>query len=471
VHHKASLFAAISLCGLSGLVAGCGAGTPSGFPKGDHWVFPLVGPLEDGLLLTPVSVRGHGPYLFAIDPDANITVIDKQVVDEAGLTMGNGPSRFDETATEQMRGYAELLELKLGGLAIDRRQVMLVPSDFYNTEGRRVNGVLGRDVLGSSLVFGFDRDQGIATLSTIKAFTPPPDAIAIKYQAVPVDPQAAVPPSGNSPGMDSSNTDDASRIGVITRSASATLDVTPVPRRVAAAQIGGAGFAMHLDLGAPVSQLREALWAKAKLAPADVKVRLVDEVATVREVTRAGIAAEVALGAARASHVVMAPYVDKRFAVGKLDGALGLDFFGPYAVYANWDGAAFYLKPRGDASATAVARLARWGADLPACPHPGCVTASLTATTGGPRLDVVRDPEAANHALEVRLGVTAAAGKTAAPLVIELPAKVDKVTGGVPPEYDGATVTVLDVSPFTRPCVGDTGCVFQFGAPAAHAGS
>ena len=179
MHHKASLFAAISLCGLSGLVAGCGAGTPSGFPKGDHWVFPLVGPLEDGLLLTPVSVRGHGPYLFAIDPDANITVIDKQVVDEAGLTMGNGPSRFDETATEQMRGYAELLELKLGGLAIDRRQVMLVPSDFYNTEGRRVNGVLGRDVLGSSLVFGFDRDQGIATLSTIKAFTPPPDAIAI----------------------------------------------------------------------------------------------------------------------------------------------------------------------------------------------------------------------------------------------------------------------------------------------------
>jgi hypothetical protein len=468
VRHKASLFAAMSV---SALVAGCAGGAPSGFSKGDHWVFPLVGPLEDGLLLTPVSVRGHGPYVFAIDPDANITVIDKQVADEAGLTTGNGPSRFDETATEQARAYAELLELKVGGLAIDRRQVMLVPSDFYNTDGRRVNGVLGRDVLAGSLVFGFDRDQGIAMLSTEKTFTPPPDAIAIKYQAVPVDPQSAVPPSGNSPGIESSNTDDASRIGVITHSTSAALDVTPLPRRVAAAQIDGAGFTMHLDLGAPTSQLREALWTKAKLTPANVKLRLVDEVATVREVTRAGIAAEVALGAAKASHVAMAPYADKRFAVGKLDGALGLDFFQPYAVYASWDGNAFYLKPRGDAAATTVARLGRWGAALPTCPHPGCVTASLTSTTGGPRLDVVRDPEAGSHALEVRLGVTPAAGKAAAPLTVELPAKVDKLSGGLPPEYDGATVTVLDVSPFTRPCNGDTGCVIQIGAPAARAGS
>jgi len=26
---------------------------------------PAVGPLEDGLLITPVSVRGHGPYLWS----------------------------------------------------------------------------------------------------------------------------------------------------------------------------------------------------------------------------------------------------------------------------------------------------------------------------------------------------------------------------------------------------------------------
>ena len=67
--------------------------------------------------------------------------------------------------------------------------------------------------------------------------------------------------------------------------------------------------------------------------------------------------------------------------------------------------------------------------------------------------------------------MTPAAGKTAAALVVELPADVDKITGGVPASYEGATLAVLDVSPFTRPCDSKEGCVYQFeapGAPAAH---
>jgi Aspartyl protease len=464
VHYKTCLFAGI-------LVAGCTTGKPSGFSAGDRWTFPLVGPLEDGLLITPVSVRGHGPYLFAIDPDANISVIDKQVADEAGLTMGEGPARTDEAGSEQMRAYAELLDLKVGNLTIARRQVMLVPSDFYNTDGRRVNGVLGRDVLVNSLVFGFDRDQGIATLATAKVFTPPPNAIAVTYQAAPVDMLSAPVTSGGGVTMGgTSDHDDASRVGVRTRNEEKALDVVPLSRRVAAAQIGSVKVAMHLDLGATTSELRESLWSKAKLAPIDVKLRLVDEVATVREVTRGGTATGVTLGGTKASQLTLVPYVDKRFGLEKLDGTLGLDFFRPYAVYASWETSTFYLKPRGDAAATAVARLGRWGADVPTCPHPGCVTATLTSTDGGIRLDVVRDAEAANHALEVRLGVTPAAGKTAPPLVAELPAKSDKITGGVPANYDGATLTVLDVSPFTRPCVGDGGCVFALDAPAASAG-
>jgi len=450
------------------LAAGCTTGVPGGFSNGDRWTFPLVGPLEDGLLMTPVSVRGHGPYLFAIDPDANISVIDQQVADEAGLTMGRGPSRFDETGSEQMRGYAELLDLKVGNLAISRRQVMLVPTGFYNAEGRRLNGVLGRDVLADMLVFGFDRDQGIATLATTKVFVPASDAVAIKYQAVPVDTTTVATGAGGRAMSDTSDSNAASRVGVMTHSDSTTLDVTPISRRVATAQIGDAKLAMHLDLGDPVSQLREALWSKAKLPPSEVKLRMVDEVATVRMVTSAAIAPAVTLGTAKASQVTLAPYVDKRFAIAKLDGTLGLDFFRAYAVYANWGAETFYLKPRGDAAATAVARLGRWGADLPACPHPGCITATLTTTEGGIKLDVARDPQAANHALEIYLGVTPVAGRSVAPLIVELPSGTDTISGGVTPKYEGATLTVLDVSPFTRPCPGDGGCVFSPGGPPAH---
>ncbi len=465
MHHHARLPACLLLTALTGF-AGCGgAGAPSGFSKGDHWTFPLVGPLEDGVLLAPATVHGKGPYLFAIDPDASISAIDQQVAADAGLTTSRGPTLLDESGTEQMRAYAELIDLQLGTLAIDRRIVMLVPPDFYNTEARRVNGVIGRDVLADTLVFGFDRDQGIAMLSTPQTFTPPPDAIAVHYDTVGVDPVMMATVSGhnsNSGGMQSSNTDDQSRIGVVTRANTTGLDPTPVVRRVAAAQIGGAQVMMHLDLGGPVSELREPLWAKVKAQPTTIKHRLVDEVATVREVTRGATASDVTLGAAKAPQITLAPYIEKRFAVAKVDGALGLDFFRPFAVYANWAARTYYLKPRGDAAATAAARFGRWGAALPSCPHPGCVTATLTATTGGTRLDVVRDPEAAKRALEIRVGVTPAAGKSAAALIVELPATVDKISGGVPENYEGATVTVLDTSPFVRPCDVAEGCVYQF---------
>jgi hypothetical protein len=465
VHHHARL----SACLLLTVLVGCGgAAAPSGFSKGDHWTFPLVGPLEDGLLIAPATVRGKGPYLFVIDPDASISAIDQQVVADAQLTTSRGPTLLDEAGSEQARAYAELLDLQLGTLAIERRTVMLVPPDFYNTEARRVSGVIGRDVLADTLVFGFDRDQGIAMLSTPQTFTPAPDAIAIHYDTVSVDPVMMAAVRGHSSGMESSNSDDQSRIGVVTRSTGEGLDPTPVVRRVAAAQIGGAQVAMHLDLGGPVSELREPLWAKVNAQPAAVKQRLVDEAATVREVTKGATASGVAVGAARGPRITLVPYVDKRFAPGKVDGVLGLDFFRPYAVWASWAAHTYYLKPRGDAAATATARFGRWGAALPSCSHPGCVTASLTATTGGTRLDVVRDPEAARRALEIRLGVTPAAGKSAAALVIELPVTVDKISGGVPDNYDGATVTVLDASPFARPCDSAEGCVYQFDAPGAH---
>lgn len=436
------------------LIAGCTVGAPPGFSNGDRWTFPLVGPLEDGLLVTPVSVHGKGPYLFAIDPDANVTEIDMQVVEEAGLRKGVGPHRIDETDTGQIRGYAEMLDLKVANLTIDRRDVMVIPVGMYDTEGRHLSGILGRDVLADSLVFSFDRDQGIATLSTVKAFTPPPGAAAIKYELV----------SSSAAAVATTAVDRQQAAG---RSGADLPDVPPVPRRLATAQIGAARFTMHLDLGARLSQLSEASWGKANLTsmPAEPKLRLVDEAATPRDVTTLGVAAEVTLGPITRSHVVFVPYSDKRFKVERVDGALGLDFFQAYAVYANWDSTTYYMKARGDAAATTTARLGRWGADVPQCPHPGCVTAELAATEAGVTLQVTRDAQAANRPLEVFLGVTPASGKAAAPLVVALPGGADKLTTPVPAEYAGATLAVLDVSPFPRACPGDGGCVQPLGAP------
>jgi len=167
VQYSVRVLAMMALAGLYGR-------STSGYSKGDHWMIPLVGPLENGLLLVPASVNGHGPYLFAFDPDASVTAVDTMVVKEADLPTIPGPRVADETDTGQIRFYAQMFDLKIGSLNIDRRDVMIFPVGFYDTEGRHLNGIIGRDVLSDSVVFGFDRDQGVVTLSTIKAFKPPP---------------------------------------------------------------------------------------------------------------------------------------------------------------------------------------------------------------------------------------------------------------------------------------------------------
>jgi hypothetical protein len=428
------------------LASACTVGAPPGFSSGDRWVFPLVDPLEDGLLVTPVTVNGRGPYLFVIDPDANVSAIDMQVVSEAQLRNGKGPHRIDENGAQQIRAYAELLGFKIGNLTVDQRPAMMIPIGLYDTRGRHFSGVIGRDVLADSLVFGFDRDQGIAMLTTTKSFRPPPGGVDIKYEAV------------------------SSRM--------LSVEVPPVPRRLARATINGAPFSLHLDLGAQASQLRASRWVTAGLSPVDAKLTLIDEAGTPRAVTQTATARTVALGSATRDEVLFVPYEDQRWETEGVDGTLGLAFFAPFSVWANWDRSTFHIAARGDAAATVTARLARWGSAIPSCPHPGCITTAIHDAPGagppgeaGITISVVRDAEAAGRALQIVLAPTPTPG-TATPgwIVVNLSSGVDKLNRPLGPEYARATLHVIDVSPFPRACPeGAAGCVVPFASPGEAA--
>lgn len=419
-------------------LAACSVGAPPGFsvPSGtEAWALPLVGPLENGILVTPVMVGGRGPYLFAIDPDSAISAVDLQIVRDGDLWHGQGPRRVDESDTTRPRVYAELLDVQVGPIQIDRVNAMVFPVGGYDTEGRRINGILGRDVLADSLVFGFDRDHGVALLSTVRGFRAPPGAVAVPYTLT-----------------------------------NERLDARKVPaeqRRIASTQIDGASFAMHLDLGAVQSQLAEPRWAAARLAPVAVRLRLPDEAGSARRVSRVGIASRVALRGATSSEVTFAPYVDERFPFMRIDGTLGLDFFRRFSVFASWDNHTYYLARRSDMMATARARMARWGSALPSCPNPGCVTAEVIDSTDGPALRVVRDRAAAGVALEIGLSPLAGEPRPAVPLVVEIPSDVDEVIRPVSPFYTGLALAVVDVSPFPRTCPTDGGCVRQLGGRPA----
>jgi Aspartyl protease len=437
-------FKLLALAAVAAGSSSCVIGAPPGFSSGSRWTFPLVDPLDDGLLVTPVWVKGKGPYLFAIDPEANVSIIDERVAIEAGLVTDRGYSTRlrGEDGERRIRFNAEVRDLQLGNLTIESRRAIMVPHETLAATGRDIRGVLGRNVIADSLVFGFDRDRGIAWLQTASSFKPPPGATRIDYK--------------------------------VTRVAA-----NKAAQALAHANIGGHDAVVELQLGSAISRLRPALVQALGIEGGGRTHIEFDATGARRTLSVSPTPVKVSLGGAVNDRVAVAPFVDRSEMVSNdmFDGGtLAQDFFAPFDVYASWSDHAFFLVPRDTTPQTQV-RLGRWS-DLARCPHLGCVTAEIAAPQNPPAaapadatpgfappastapepmsvLHVMRDP-GATMALEVRMR----ASQPGLPdLLVELPAGTPEVLAPVRGDLAGAHYDVVDASPFASPCPNPGGCV------------
>ncbi len=421
----------------------CVIGAPPGFSSGSRWTFPLVAPLDNGLLVTPVWIKGKGPYLFAIDPEANVSIIDERIVIDAGLVIDKGFStrlRGDD-GERRVRFNAEVRDIQLGNLTIESRRAIVVPHETLVAAGRDIRGVLGRNVLADSLVFGFDRDRGIGWLQTAASFTPPPGATRVAYK----------------PSIIGENDAQA----------------------LAHANVGGRDVMVELQLGSAISRLRPTLGQALGIDGAVRTSVEFDSTGARRALAVSAKPVRISLGGAVNDRAAVAPFFIRNEYPSQamfFDGTLGQDFFSRFTVYADWNDHAFYLVPRDTSPQTAV-RLGRW-ADLAGCAHPGCVTVAIAApqvpaatpTDGGtgtafaPPSSVAATPAAVLHvtrdpgvtsALQVRLRASA----DAPDLVVDVPAGVASVLAPVRGALAGVQYEVVDASPFAAPCPNAGGCV------------
>jgi Aspartyl protease len=423
-------------CWLAIVLAGAACSAkPGNFSGGtdNQWTFPLVGPLENGSLVTPVFVGSHGPYLFVLDPDAPISVVDGELVKESELTTVKGTTQLDETNTPQPRVRTQLVSVEVGTLIIDQLEAIVVRKGTFDSGGRRIHGVLGRDVLVDQVAFGFDRDLGIAYVITAKLFRPPASGIAVPLVPLPASaPRAPIP-----------------------------------PRLLVKAAVGGETFDLHVDLGATASQLRDGLWDKAKLVPHEVQGAILDEVGTAHKFTKASDPTAVTVGTLASYHVAFLPYPDQRFAEPAVAGTLGLGFFAPYDVWVAWSTNTLYALPRHEVPL--ANRVGRWETGpIQKCQNPGCVSLRIVDPLAGKPLEegkvhpgvilsITREEKAGGMPLEV---VLEAKHKPELPrLIVNLPENVDRLLDQLDAQWIGATIDVVDASPYPRQCPGKNGCV------------
>jgi len=238
--------------------AGCVVGAPHGFSKGDSWTLPLVSPLDDGVLLTPVYINGSGPYLFMIDPDSPMSSIDEGIVSELDLYNGLGPEQINENDDSIPVRQAEVRNLSVGNLTVSNRRVRVHKTGAFWSSGRRVRGLLGRNVIADSLVFAVDRDRGVAYLATQGHLDPPAGATAIHYKNLTC--------RHCTPGRSDTS-----------------IEPSEVIRRLVSVRLNERyPVTMHLDIGARMSMLRPEKLRELGMPRLPIRATLVDELGTRR---------------------------------------------------------------------------------------------------------------------------------------------------------------------------------------------
>ena len=437
---------------------GCVVGAPPGFSDGDRWTVPLVAPLESDVYLVPVKINDKGPYLFMIDPDSQVSGLDDFIAKDLELYTQQFPEQINEVDHKIPVFVSEVQKLAVGELSVRNLKLRVHRFGTFWVGGRRVRGVLGRDVIADSLVFAADRDTGWATIATQGHLVPPAEAMAIKYRNF-------------------------------------------FGRKLAAVNLNGQHKAtLHMDLGSPHSQLWDKKIAQWGLPRTGDKRRMTDELGTIWETSFGANVETVQVANQNIGNIFVVPYNDKRREEEELDGSLGQNFFSKFNVTANWHQRKIWLSPRNpDESATAHSRIRRWGSLFDGCKNDACVAVSVIGdepvrqapgeapsvpandnapqqpadnedSSAGPpapaelqprvpasyQLHIEREPSVLEFSYEVLLDAVGQDGKSLGlpRLWVTLPEGARVVLQpDIDPNYAAAAgFAVLDLSPFARDC-------------------
>ncbi|MFD1658163.1 aspartyl protease family protein [Streptomyces caeni] len=144
----------VAVVGLSALSAGCGGWggegerqrpTPGSSAVRD---VPMKVIQREGqtLALVPVSIQGHGPYVFVLDTGASSSVVDDDVASSLGLPRTGEKQTISGVVGSEKVPFARLADWRVGDVELGASTPAVVDLD-RNGKRTGAKGLLGSDVL------------------------------------------------------------------------------------------------------------------------------------------------------------------------------------------------------------------------------------------------------------------------------------------------------------------------------------
>ncbi|WP_282692473.1 retropepsin-like aspartic protease [Streptomyces sp. CC208A] len=115
------------------------------------------------LAFVPVHVEGEGPFMFALDTGASVSVVDDDVADRAGLERTGEKSAVSGILGTGRVPVARVEQWRLGDVRLDPGLVTVIDLDVPGSPGM-IQGLLGSDVLSDFGSVTVDYGDGVLRL-------------------------------------------------------------------------------------------------------------------------------------------------------------------------------------------------------------------------------------------------------------------------------------------------------------------
>lgn len=155
----------LALCLAPLLLAGCQSFTLSGTNTKGTTASAQIQHGDNGaiLVIVQLTIKGHGPYPFALDTGASISLIDRALARQLGLAVTGPPEDIAGIGGSERVIPVQAQDWSLGAIKLPTATISSGPiSTLSGSTG--IEGLLGSDVLSHFGAVTIDYDAGTVTV-------------------------------------------------------------------------------------------------------------------------------------------------------------------------------------------------------------------------------------------------------------------------------------------------------------------
>lgn len=143
------------------------ADSPSTVPAGTYTTDVKIvhGGGGSTLVLVPITIQGEGPYNFALDTGASVSLVDSSIANDLGLPEVGGSQQVSGVGGDQKVIPIEVKSWSAGSIPLP--QATITKTRLQPIQGESdIQGLLGSDVLSLFGTVTLNYHTGVLTLST-----------------------------------------------------------------------------------------------------------------------------------------------------------------------------------------------------------------------------------------------------------------------------------------------------------------